>query len=160
MAKEEALRKRAVVMYSDGKSVTEIARELGRSRQWVHKWIKRSKSKDGNGITDSAVRFGKEYSLPCFLQMDNELPRPLNPLSQDYQVTSRPVLNEDNLNEIRFIRLVRSDLVVSILNSEVHVRPELMYTYVEARLLVNQNRLLIIQDEKVVLDFDFLMPSV
>ena len=102
MAKEEALRKRAVVMYSDGKSVTEIARELGRSRQWVHKWIKRSKSKDGNGITDSAVRFGKEYSLPCFLQMDN----------------------------------------------------------VEARLLVNQNRLLIIQDEKVVLDFDFLMPSV
>lgn len=373
-------------MYSDGKSVTEIARELGRSRQWVHKWIRRSKSKnsnwnksaskmphgphnrtphaveadvirarqelesapymesgayaiwhklrdeggappsvatinrilnrnglidrktryrgvcadypvtppdtqimdligpryihggsryylftiisndtrhagvypiltkDGNGITDSAVRFWKEYSLPCFLQMDNELsfkgsnrhprslglllrtamglnvvpifipvrepwrdgvierfnqkvertllaqehrdfeelkehtcefvsahnrwhhystldhktpvemdselPWPLNPLAQDYQVTSRPVLNEANLNEIRFIRLVRSDLTVSILNSEIHVRPELMYTYVEARLLVNQNRLLIIQDDKVVQDFDFLMPSV
>ena len=42
MAKEEVLRARAVSMYTQGQSVSDIAKALGRSRQWVHKWINRS----------------------------------------------------------------------------------------------------------------------
>lgn len=39
---EEELRKQAETMAVQGVSVTEIARRLGRSRQWVYKWIERS----------------------------------------------------------------------------------------------------------------------
>lgn len=39
---EEELREQAVTMAIQGVSVTEIARRLGRSRQWVYKWIGRS----------------------------------------------------------------------------------------------------------------------
>ena len=41
MANEEALRIQAIAMHSQGMIIAEIARELGRSRQWVHKWINR-----------------------------------------------------------------------------------------------------------------------
>ena len=41
MANEEALRKQAITLHQQGKKVAAIARELGRTRQWVHKWIKR-----------------------------------------------------------------------------------------------------------------------
>ena len=44
MANEEALRIQALSMYMEGIPVTSIAMELGRSRQWVHKWIKRHES--------------------------------------------------------------------------------------------------------------------
>ena len=42
MAKEEVLRARAVSLYAQEQSVSDIAKTLGRSRQWVHKWINRS----------------------------------------------------------------------------------------------------------------------
>ena len=44
MAKEEALREEALAMHQHGKSVSEIARELNRSRQWVYKWLGRYSS--------------------------------------------------------------------------------------------------------------------
>ena len=36
MANEEALRKQAIALYQQGKKVAAIAREIGRTRQWVH----------------------------------------------------------------------------------------------------------------------------
>lgn len=44
MASEERLRQAAVALYLEGKKVSAIANQLGRSRQWVHKWINRFKS--------------------------------------------------------------------------------------------------------------------
>lgn len=384
MAKEEVLRARAVSMFTQGQSVSDIAKTLGRSRQWVHKWINRSQSdssdwsqslstaphyvpnkvslsmeeqvisarqqllaspyheagayailhqlqgngitppsvatinrilkrnglvtkkvrrsksgldypeepidmhvmdligprylhgggrfymltiisndtrhagvypiptKSGENITQSVIRFWQSYSLPCFLKLDNELsfrgsnrhPRGLGlllrtalslnvvpifipvsepwrngvierfnqkvegtlltqehnsfeelcshaqqfvqthnqehhystmghktpaeldqeqacfikPLSPDYQLCERPPLDSGNLNEIRFIRLVRSDLTVNVLNTVIPVKKELMYTYVEAVLLVNEHRLLLRQDNQVVQSVEFVMP--
>ena len=63
-----------------------------------------------------------------------------------------------NLNEIRFIRLVRSDLTINVLNTVIPVKKELMYTYVEAVLLVNEHRLLLKQDNQVVQSVEFVMP--
>lgn len=384
MAKEEALRARAVSMYTQGQSVSGIAKALGRSRQWVHKWINRSRSdseawnqshstaphhspnkldpsieeqvisarqqllvspyhesgayaiwhqlqgkgitppsvatinrilkrnglvtnkvhrsksgldypkepidmhvmdligpryihggerfylltiisndtryagvypilsKSGENITQSVIQFWKSYSLPCFLKLDNELsfrgsnrhprglgmllrtalslnvipifipvsepwrngvierfnqkvedtlltqehnsfeellthaqefvqthnqehhystlrhmtpaelnqqqPSLIKPLSADYQVNERPHLDSGNLNEIHFIRLVRSDLTINVLNTVIPVKKELMYTYVEAVLLVNEHRLLLKRDNKVVQTVEFIMP--
>ena len=49
MANEEALRRKAVEMYRDGQKPAKIARELGKSRQWVYKWIDRSKERERKG---------------------------------------------------------------------------------------------------------------
>lgn len=43
MANEEKLRLEAVDMHTRGVKVAEIARRLGHSRQWVHKWINRQR---------------------------------------------------------------------------------------------------------------------
>ena len=39
---EEQLSKQAVTMVGQGVGVTEVARQLGKSRQWVYKWLERS----------------------------------------------------------------------------------------------------------------------
>ena len=46
MANEETLRLEAIELHMHGVKVAEIARRLGRSRQWVHKWIKRQRDGD------------------------------------------------------------------------------------------------------------------
>ena len=82
------------------------------------------------------------------------------PLNSDYEVSERPALDSDNLNEIHFVRLVRSDLTINVLNTEIRVDPVLMYTYVEAQLLVNDHILLIKRDGKIIQTVEFIMPVV
>ncbi len=82
----------------------------------------------------------------------------VTPLWKDFVYEKRPPLDSRNLNEIHFIRLVRSDLIISVLNTEIKVSPKLMYTYVDACLLINEHRLLIRQDNKTVQSFDFIIP--
>lgn len=94
------------------------------------------------------------------LQLDEEIGLPVMPLRQDYEVGKKPPLNCDNLNEIHFIRLVRSDLKISVFNTEISVSPKLQHTYVDARLLINEHRLLIRQDGKTVQSVEFKMPLI
>ena len=82
------------------------------------------------------------------------------PLNHDYEVDERPRLDCDNLNEIHFIRLVRSDLTINVLNTEIRVNPMLVHTYVMAQLLVNDHLLLIKQDGKTVQTVEFPMPVI
>ena len=93
-------------------------------------------------------------------QLDYELGIPMVPLNSDYEVDERPRLDSDNLNEIHFIRLVRSDLTINVLNTEIRVVPMLMHTYVMAQLLVNDHLLLIKQDGKTVQTVEFPMPVI
>lgn len=48
MEDELILRKQAVELYLSGDSISDIVQKLGRSRQWVHKWITRYRTKGGN----------------------------------------------------------------------------------------------------------------
>lgn len=93
-------------------------------------------------------------------EMDNELGTPPVPLRKDYFMMGRPKLNNLNHNEIRFIRLVRIDLRINVLNTEIQVDEKLMHTYVVARLFVNDHLLLIEQDGRVVQTFEFVMPLI
>ena len=93
-------------------------------------------------------------------EINGDLNTPLSPLAEDYVVCGKPALDYMNINEIHFIRLIRSDLTVNILNTELKVSPSLAHTYVEAVLLVNEHRLLIRQDGKTVQDFWFVMPVI
>ena len=98
------------------------------------------------------------HKTPC--QLDADMGIPVNPLRQDYEVGERPQLDDRNLNEIHFIRLVRSDLKINVLNTEIHVSPKLQHTYVDACLLLNEHRLLIRQDGTTVESVDFIMPLI
>lgn len=91
-------------------------------------------------------------------ELDRELALPLMPLRADYPFNERPKLDSLNFNEIHFIRLVRSDLKITVLNTEIDILPKLMHTYVEAILLVNSHRLLITQDNQVMQSIEFAMP--
>ena len=75
-----------------------------------------------------------------------------------YPFNERSELDSLNFNEIHFIRLVRSDLKITVLNTEIDILPKLMHTYVEAILLVNSHRLLITQDNQVMQSIEFAMP--
>ena len=92
------------------------------------------------------------------IELDRELATPLTPLREDYIFKERPELDCMNLNEIHFIRLVRSDLKINVLNTEIEVDESLMHTYVKAQLLVNDHVLLIKQDDRIVQRFEFAMP--
>ena len=92
------------------------------------------------------------------VELDRELAIPLTPLREDYIFKERPELDCMNLNEIHFIRLVRSDLKICVLNTEIDVDESLMHTYVKAQLLVNDHVLLIKQDDRIVQSFEFAMP--
>lgn len=48
MEDEIILRKQAVELYLSGVSISDIAQKLARSRQWVHKWITRYRTKGGD----------------------------------------------------------------------------------------------------------------
>ena len=93
-------------------------------------------------------------------EINGDLNTPLSPLAEDYVVCGKPALDYMNINEIHFVRLIRSDLTVNILNTELKVSPSLAHTYVEAVLLVNEHRLLIRQDGKTVQYFWFVMPVI
>ena len=93
------------------------------------------------------------------LQLDQELDLPFVPLQGDYEVGERPKLDCANRNEIHFIRLVRSDLTINVLNTEIEVLPDLMHTYVEAILLVNDHQLQIRQDGRLMQTLEFIMPT-
>ena len=100
----------------------------------------------------------KEHKTP--LQLDVELEVPIVKLDSDYQVGERPELDCFNLNEIHFIRLVRSDQIISVLNTDIEVRPELTHTYVEAILLINEHQLLVKQDGLLKQRVEFIMPLI
>ncbi|MBR5686654.1 MAG: DDE-type integrase/transposase/recombinase [Prevotella sp.] len=93
-------------------------------------------------------------------RISRDLDMPMCPLPGDYEVCVKPELDCNNLNKIHFIRLVRSDLTINVLNTDVKVIPSLMHTYVDVVLLVNEHRLLIKQDGKIRQSEEFVMPVV
>ena len=49
---EIQLRKRCVQLSAEGKNVTQIHRELNRTRDWVYKWLKRAQSGQSDWYLD------------------------------------------------------------------------------------------------------------
>ena len=77
------------------------------------------------------------------------------------KLTCKIDLNEKSLTEegeLIFIRFIRSDLILNVLNSTFTVTENLMYTYVEAIVRIDKN-LLIVKHKGVVYHyFEFVMP--
>ena len=60
MEDEFILRKQAVELYLNGDSISDIVQKLGRSRQWVHKWLNRYRTKGGNDWFQSELTSPKQ----------------------------------------------------------------------------------------------------
>lgn len=94
------------------------------------------------------------------LQSDLASFLPANPLDRNYMVKERPEIDSCNLNEITFIRLVRSDCLINVLNTGIEVNSALTHTYVEATLCINDHCLQIRQDSKLKQAMEFIMPVI
>lgn len=137
-----------------------------RFNQLVERTLLLQKHKDFDELIDHSREFMEQHNKHhTYSTMQHKTPLeldedifPLTPLREDYILKERPELDSIHLNEIHFIRLVRSDLKISVLNTEICVDASLMYTYVEVILLINEHVLLIKQDNRVVQRFEFLMP--
>ncbi len=60
--------------------------------------------------------------------------------------------------EIVFIRFIRSDCMIRILDMKFELKTELMYSYVIARIVVKRHILMIERNHKVFHIFPFIMP--
>lgn len=60
--------------------------------------------------------------------------------------------------EVVFIRFIRSDCKVRILDVQFEIKRELMYSYIIARIIIKKHILQIERDQKIYHVFPFLMP--
>ncbi len=84
MNDEIILRQQAINFYLQGKTKTEISVLLGKSRQWVHKWIKRYETQDSDSW------FKSKSTVPMCIK--NKTPDKL----EDLILTIRKTLNNTN----------------------------------------------------------------
>jgi hypothetical protein len=77
-------------------------------------------------------------------------------LSKDFILPDTIPLEE---GLIKFIRFIRSDLKIIILSTPILVNKELMYSYVEADLIIDVHTLLIKQGDVIHHKFYFPMPA-
>ncbi|MCX6330908.1 MAG: helix-turn-helix domain-containing protein [Bacteroidia bacterium] len=71
MKDEEILRQQAIELHLKGMAIVDITDRLGKSRQWVHKWLNRYKSGDDK----------------WYLSLSNAPKRPIKAVSEDIENT-------------------------------------------------------------------------
>lgn len=142
---------------------------IERFNQKVTKTLLDQYHRDFNELMEHSARFveihNSEHHYSTLqgktpIELDQDIYIPINPLRKDYVVDERPPINSLNLNEISFIRLVRSDCLINVLNTEVKVDESLIHTYVEAIISLNDHCLIIRQDGKVKQIVEFVMPVI
>ena len=142
---------------------------IERFNQKVEKTLLMQPHRDFNELVQHSARFVEVHNsehhystmqgrTPIALNRNTDIP--LNPLRQDYVVDERPPIDTCNINEITFIRLVRSDCIITVLNTEIKVDTSLMHTYVEATVCMNDHLIAIRQDGKLKQIEEFAMPVV
>lgn len=140
---------------------------IERFNQKVEKTLLMQTHKDFDELCNHSLEFtevhNREHHYSTLghrtpLQLDSELCLPLSPLSREYVVAGRPPLDSYNNNEIHFLRLVRSDCKIDVLNTQITVDKSMMHSYVEAVLCINEHALVIYQDGVLRQTVEFAMP--
>lgn len=87
-------------------------------------------------------------------ELSNEM-KYLSKLEGDVDLTGRPVIEE---GQLIFIRFIRSDLKLHLLNSTFKITENLIYSYIEAIVQIDKH-LLVVRHKGVVYHyFEFVMP--
>lgn len=78
-----------------------------------------------------------------------------------FKLKAKPDLNQKIPlleGEVVFVRFIRSDCIIRILDVRFELKKELMYSYVIARIIIKNHALQIERDNKIYHIFPFLMP--
>ena len=111
------------------------------------------KSIDFSGFHNQHHRYSSQSGKTPdqVLKLQGSIPK----LQTRPDLTKRMPLMEGKLI---FIRFIRSNQILSVLNSRFEVKKELVYTYVVAQIIVEKHILMVIQDNIVHHIFPFVMP--
>lgn len=123
MGNERELRRRAVELFEQGSKPSQIAVELGRSRQWVNKWLGRYRSEGDSGL---ASRSRRPHSSPSRLGTDvrNEIVAVRGLLEGDRHANRDAVAIQDKIEVRARIEAVPSLASIKrVLASEGLARP-------------------------------------
>ena len=111
------------------------------------------KALDFTSFHNSNHRYSSQNNKTPLQMIEEE--KYLTKLNQDYDLTVRPIVDS---GELIFIRFIRSDLKLKILNSTFIVSEKLIYTYVEAVVMIEKHSLAVYHKGKVYHYFEFVMP--
>lgn len=115
-----------------------------------------------NDIEQKAREFsGFHNQNHRYSSQGGKTPNMLVDKSNIYKLTKRINLDKPiplEVGKIIFIRFIRSDNVLKILNSKFHVNKQLSYTYVIAEIIVEKHVLIVSQDNNIHHVFPFEMP--
>lgn len=142
---------------------------IERFNQKVEKTLLMQEHRDFDELLEHSAEFNRTHNLDHHystkshmapVELDKGCSLPIRPLSDDFIIQERPSIDCWNLNEICFIRLVRSDCLINILNTNIKVDKSMMHTYVEALLDINNHCLMVFQDGKMKQSMEFVMPVI
>jgi hypothetical protein len=119
--------------FKDLQDTIEKAKEFSAFHNQNHRY-----SSQGSKTPNSLVGRSNQYKLIKELDLDKPIP-----------------LTE---GKIIFIRFIRSDQVLKILNTKVKVNKQLVYTYVIAEIVIEKHVLIVSQDSIIHHVFPFIMP--
>lgn len=89
------------------------------------------------------------------MQMKELNPRFISKLEKEIDLKIRIPIET---GRIIFIRFIRSNLKLTILNTEFHLKPELKYSYVVAEIVIEKHVLVVSQNSTIHHIFEFAMP--
>lgn len=120
------------------------------------------KFKDLQDTIEKAKEFSAYHNQNHrYSSQKGKTPNDLVSKTKKYKLTKEPDLDKPiplNEGRIIFIRFVRSDRELRILNTKIKVSKQLVYTYVIAEIIIEKHVLIISQDNIIHHVFPFIMP--
>ncbi len=143
---EERLRRSAVRRVLAGAAAAEVAAELHRSERWVFKWLARYDPNDeawarSESPAPATVANKTAPEVEALSATPDEVTRRLGfrprLLDPAYRIPARP----PRRGKIEFIRLIRSDRLLRVMDARIGLPEGLVYEYVTAVLDVASEKL-------------------
>ena len=134
---EEQERIDAVNRYHRGERTSKIYKSLGRSRSWLQKWTDL-----GHIRSESIIFLMRRNNRQDWMNRKIEMgfiPHRKLPGDSKIEVSSMPITE----GEVHFIRQVKGDGTISVLNEDFDVGESLVNEYVWANIDTKQERLMI-----------------
>ena len=142
----------AVNRYQRGERPSQICRSLGRSRVWLRKWIKRYNDSKKSSKTEW---FKEESRAPKNVHRKTDSEAILHrKLPEDFEIGTDSLSITEG--KVHFIRQVKGDGTISVLNENFDVGESLAYEYVWATIDTKQEQLKVYYQEKNAEEADLI----
>ena len=171
--KEYQQRQEAINRHLQGEKITSIACLMGKSRKWVHQWIKRYNNnqadvswfKDENkapkNIVYSLTPETEQQVLFIRKELMKEKMARIGAISIQYECERRGIKPfPATTGCVYYIRFIRSDLKLYLSNEAFKVKAGLKYSYVVAEINIENHCLVVRQNNEIVQVFHYPIDAV